>query len=292
MLNSFLRYLQFEKRYSTHTLKSYENDLVQFNEFLGQEFPDETLAAAQHFMIRSWVVKLIDEGNSSSTVNRKISTLKAYFKFLLKREIITENPAVRVKSLKKPARLPRFVKENDMLNILDKNEFGPKFSDQRDKLILEMLYGTGIRLSELIGIKLADINVHKKELKVLGKRNKERIIPFNENLLTTIKNYLEVRKEEFGETETDFLLLSDKGKRAYPMLIYRAVNGLLQTTSLDKRSPHVLRHTYATHLLNEGADLNAVKELLGHSNLSATQIYTHNSLEKIKEAYKQAHPKA
>ncbi len=293
MKESFLRYLKFEKRYSEHTITSYRIDLGQFEEYLSREFPETELAQAEHHMLRGWVVELMEIGNNAATVNRKISTLKAIFKFLVKRELLEVNPASRIKMLKKPSRLPKFVRENDILSLLDHIEFENTFEQLRDKIIFELLYGTGIRLSELLGIEEDDIQWDKRELKVLGKRNKERIIPFNIQLKESLEQYISKKNERFPNLNRGKLIVTDSGEEAYPMLIYRTVKDYLgRFTTLDKRSPHVLRHTFATHLLDKGADLNAVKELLGHSSLAATQIYTHNSLEKIKAAYKLAHPKA
>ncbi|MDH5603313.1 MAG: tyrosine-type recombinase/integrase, partial [Cyclobacteriaceae bacterium] len=264
----------------------------QFQQFLQTEFPETGTEKAEHFQVRAWIIKLVEEKNSATTINRKISTLRAYYKFLLKREIIASNPTTKVRELKKSERLPKFVKENDIIALLDKVNFTNDFEGSRDRLILEMLYGTGIRLSELTGLKESDINYLKREIKVLGKRNKERIIPIFSGLQKVIEEYVNHKKTSMANGCAN-LIVTDTGKPAYPMLIYRTVNKYLSVfTTLDKRSPHVLRHTFATHLLDKGAELNAVKELLGHSSLAATQVYTHNSLEKLKDAYKQAHPKA
>ena len=292
MVESFFKYLQFEKRYSPHTITSYSNDLNQFEDFMQAEFPDVKLEDAEHYQLRAWIVSLMEIDLDPRSVNRKISTLKAYYRFLLKREVISKNPTTRLKVLKNSSRLPRFVKEEDMMALLEKVNYEDSFTGKRDQLILEMLYGTGIRLSELLGLTMASINFHKGEIKVIGKRNKERIIPISQGLETVIKQYIEAKTETFPD-KNDVLIITDTGKNGYPMLIYRTVKKYLGLfTTLDKRSPHILRHTFATHLLNKGAELNAVKELLGHANLAATQIYTHNSLEKLKEAHKQAHPKA
>ena len=231
-------------------------------------------------------------GLDPRSVNRKISTLRAYYKFLLKRESITVNHTLKLKVLKKASKLPRFVKEDDMLSLLEKVNFDSDFHGRRDQLILELLYGTGIRLSELLGIKEGDFQIDRNELKVLGKRNKERIIPITDSMCTLVGEYINLKRETFPSSDT-VLIVTDTGKPGYSMLIYRTVKKYLSLfTTLDKRSPHILRHTFATHLLNKGAELNAVKELLGHANLAATQVYTHNSLEKLKDAHKQAHPKA
>ena len=292
MTDSFFKYLQYEKRCSPHTISSYQIDLDQFDGFLKTEFPGTDTTQAEHFHLRAWVISLVEKNISPATVNRKISTLRAYYKFLLKREVISVNPTLKLRELKKPERLPEFVKENDILALLDKVNFPEGFEGSRDRLILELLYGTGIRLSELTGLKGSDVNLIKSEIKVLGKRNKERVLPIFKELQTVILEYIGNKNAEgFGEAE--HLVVTDTGKKAYPMLIYRTVKKYLGLfTTLDKRSPHVLRHTFATHLLDKGAEINAVKELLGHTSLAATQVYTHNSLEKLKEAHKQAHPKA
>ena len=292
MIASFLKYLQYERRYSDHTLVSYNNDLSQFQKFLLTEFPGTDTTKVEHLHLRAWLIKLVEDKNSPTTVNRKISTLRAYYKFLLKRGVVSANPTAKVRELKKSERLPKFVRENDILALLDKVNFTNDFEGSRDRLILEMLYGTGIRLSELTGLKESDVNYLKREIKVLGKRNKERIIPILRELQLVIEEYINYKRKTVISGCAN-LIVTDSGKPAYPMLIYRTVKKYLSVfTTLDKRSPHVLRHTFATHLLDKGAELNAVKELLGHSSLAATQIYTHNSLEKLKDVYKQAHPKA
>ncbi|MDH5398537.1 MAG: tyrosine-type recombinase/integrase [Cyclobacteriaceae bacterium] len=293
MKSSFLKYLSFERRYSPHTVSSYSTDLEQFSAFLKSEFEIANLEEALHPQVRAWLIHLVEKKLSPTTINRKISTLRAYYKFLLKREAIQVNPTAKVRVLKKANKLPRFVKEDDMVRLLENLHYSDNFAGQRDKMVLELLYGTGIRLAELLGLTEEQIDLEKKEIKVLGKRNKERIIPLSGELTTVISRYKSIKIDEFRGMASKHLIVTDEGKIGYPMLIYRITkNYLAQFTTLDKRSPHVLRHTFATHLLNKGAELNAVKELLGHSSLAATQVYTHNSLEKLKDVFAQAHPKA
>ncbi len=296
MLASFLKYLQYERRYSSHTVDSYQNDLTQFSAFLTQIKPESEieLIDVTHNEIRSWIISLMQDGLDPRSVNRKMAALRTYFKFLIKRDVITEDPTVRLFALKTSKKLPSIVKENEIAGLLSQFDSDDTFIGMRDKLILELLYGTGIRLSELIHLKKSDINLKEGLIKVLGKRNKERIIPLPAELILVIDDYTTSREKALGEyTGDDFLVVTDKGRKTYPMYIYRIVNrflGLFTTT--DKKSPHVLRHTYATHLLNKGADLNAIKELLGHSSLASTQVYTHNTIEKLKAVFDQAHPKA
>ena len=291
---SFLTYLQNEKRYSPLTVKSYSNDLSQFSLFCSKHFPGTDDIAVDYKCIRKWVVSLVDDNISNRSVNRKISTLKSYFKFLMKEGHLDKNPVDRVISPKTEKKLPVFVSKMSMEQLFDFIDFGNDYSGVRDRLILEIFYDTGMRTSELINLRTVSINRGELTMKVLGKRNKERIIPFTRQLNESIKSYLEIRTAEFRETSTeDFLFLTAKGEKLYKRLVYRIVNKYLnQVTTVDKKSPHVLRHTFATHMLNNGADLNSVKELLGHSNLSATEIYTHNTFEKLKSIYKQAHPRA
>jgi len=291
MIDSFLKYLRYEKRYSEHTLTAYQKDLEQFTNFLAETFEMEDTHEVKHPHLRSWIVELMESGIAPGSINRKIATLKSYYKFLLGREYITTNPTGRLKPLKAEKRLPSFVRENEMVNLLDRVDFSDDFSGLRDRLILELLYATGIRLSELINLKDLDINEYQSSVKVLGKRNKERLIPTSDFIVKLLRNYREKRNQEFGKTE--FLLVTDNGDKLYPMMVYRTVRKYLeQVTTISKKSPHVLRHTFATHLLNKGAELNAVKDLLGHTSLSATQVYTHNSMEKLKSVFDQAHPKA
>ncbi|MEO1254584.1 MAG: tyrosine-type recombinase/integrase [Bacteroidota bacterium] len=292
MVEIFLKYLSFEKRYSQHTLEAYKKDLQQFSDFLHSEFEIDNLILAKHIHIRGWIISLTEQDLSARSVNRKIATLKSLYKFLLAREYVESNPTTQIKPLKTEKSLPSFIKEDEIVRLLDNNvEFDDDFVGNRDRLMIELLYATGIRLSEIQGLLEKDVNFYEKTIRVLGKRSKERIIPIGDPLIKVIKQYLKL-KAELNIVE-DKLLVTDTGKPMYPMFIYRKVKKYLgAVTTMNKQSPHVMRHTFATHLLNKGADLNAVKELLGHTSLAATQVYTHNSIEKLKEAFEQAHPKA
>ncbi len=292
MIDSFLNYLRFEKRFSPHTIVSYQNDLSQFESFLKDQYEDQP-ASADYGMVRSWIVQLVEKKSDPLSVNRKIASLRSYYKFLMRQEVISKDPMVKIKVLKTKKKLPHFVKEADMVTVLDQQQFEDSHDGWRERLILELLYGTGMRLSELINLKENQVNLRDWTLKVLGKRNKERVIPFSESLVSIIKGYCIVRNKEVEARDHGCLIVSDTGGKCYPMLVYRIVKKhLSKFASVEKGSPHVLRHTYATHLLNKGAEINAVKDLLGHSSLAATQVYTHNSMEKLKKVFDQAHPKA
>lgn len=293
-IQEFLKYLEFEKRYSFHTLKSYETDLRQFSEFCLKQPGDFRPAEITHKLIRTWLVDMVDHGLSPRSINRKISSLKSFFGFMLASGYIESNPMLKILSPKTDKKLPSFVEKENINNLLDMWELKDTFRGWRDFLIIEIFYFTGIRLSELINLKIADVNLNELTIKVLGKRNKERLVPFTAVLKRDVLRYLDLRKQETGGYDhNDFLFITQSGKKLYPVMVYRIVRSYLQlVTQVEKRSPHVLRHTFATHMLNNGADLNAIKELLGHSNLSATQVYTHNTFEKLKKVYKQAHPRA
>jgi integrase/recombinase XerC len=287
--DSFLQYLQYEKRFSNHTLIAYTNDLYQFFEYVLVSYEIKTTEEINHTIVRSWVVSLMEQKVTPRSVNRKISTLKTFYKYLLRQSVVTENPMLKIQAPKTSKRLPVFVEKTNMDMLLDNVEFGEDLEGQRNKLIIELFYATGMRLAELINLRSSDIDLFHSQLKVLGKRNKERIIPFNNQISESIKKYITQK----GDLSHDYLFINKKGKKIYEKFAYRVVNNYLsQVTTLDKKSPHVLRHTFATHMLNNGADLNAIKELLGHANLSATQVYTHNSVEKLKKTHKQAHPRA
>lgn len=289
-INEFIDFIQHEKRGSKHTIIAYKHDLLTFEAYLQKEF-STALVDVNYQMIRSWVVQLMEEGMEAKSVNRKISSLKSFYKFLVKKEVIKINPLNRVISPKIPKRLPSFVEEKKMSNLFGQVQFKDDFSGQRDRLILEIFYSTGMRLSELINIKKSDIN--DKSVKVLGKGNKQRIIPLTSQVLDVIHIYLQKAQGLNLERENDYLLVTEKGRKMNPKFVYNKVNSYLaQVTSMEKKSPHVLRHTFATHLLNNGADINAIKELLGHSSLAATQVYTHNSIEKLKNIYTNTHPLA
>jgi integrase/recombinase XerC len=294
MLDSFLSYLQYERRSSNHTILSYKNDLIQFENFLLNN--SSNLSIARYNLIRAWIISLVEAGNNPHTVNRKIASLRAYYKFLLRKEVITEDPTIKLRLLKAKKAIPHFIEEARIIDVLEDREFDINASDfirTRNRLIIELFYGTGIRLSELVNIKISNLSTYESVLKVIGKRNKERVIPINATLLPLIKEYLILKEKEYTNLTHDYLFITSKGEQVYPKLVYRVVkNRLNMVTNLEKRSPHVLRHTFATHLLDKGADLNAIKDLLGHTSLAATQVYTHNSLEKIKAIFTQAHPKA
>lgn len=291
MKNDFFNYIEYQKRYSAHTLTSYRIDLGQFEEYLAKSY-EEDLSTATYPMIRSWVVKLIEDGYLTTSIHRKISCVKAFYNFLHKQKILFGNPARNIQLPKNPKKLPVFLTETQTVRLLDDITFPDDFEGKRDKAILELLYSTGIRVSELVTIDEKDIDFSSRAIKVTGKRKKQRIIPVPDYLLRIIKNYKQ-QKEQLGENTLPQLFVTKKGKKIYSKLIYRIVNKYLkQVSTSEKKSPHVLRHTFATHMLNNGADINAIKELLGHASLSATQVYTHNTVERIKSIYKHAHPRA
>ena len=292
MIDSFLKYLQFEKRVSPHTLLAYKTDLQQFAAFIQRTFDELKPEAADYGMIRSWIINLVEGKIEALSINRKIACLRSFYKFLLRQECISKDPMLKIKGLKTKKQLPSFVKEGDMVALLDHADFNGGFRSVREKLVLELFYATGIRLSELISLKENQIDLRNQTIKVIGKRNKERVIPFSKGILPIINEYISTRNREVELKAHGFLFVTDKGEPCYPMLIYRSIKSFLKNTSSEKQSPHVLRHTYATHLLNKGAEINAVKDLLGHSSLAATQVYTHNSMEKLKKVFNQAHPKA
>ena len=295
MKEKFLKYLKSEKRYSDNTIKAYQSDLLQFSNFLESSFCIQQIEQSNHIIIRTWLASMVDQGMSVNSINRKLTSLKTYFKFLLRENIALANPLLKVISPKPGKKLPSFIKEKEMdhfSQIFNGNEC---FTSLRNKLIIDTFYLTGVRLSELINLKIIDINFNGHEMKVVGKRSKERIVPISNYLGDSIKAYLPSRDQVLNDqNETNsFLLITEKGKQTYPKLVYRVVTKNLSYVSTNsKKNPHTLRHSFATLLLNHGADLNVIKELLGHSNLSATQIYTHNTIEKLKKSYKQAHPRA
>ncbi len=292
MIDSFESFLIHEKRFSQHTCRAYLNDLYQFTEFVKATFEIHDPLTLDHSHLRSWIIHLMERGQQPRSVNRKIATLKSFYKFCVKRGVLESNPASRLKSVKTAKDLPQFVSEVDMMQLLTELDFSSDFSGTRDQLMLELFYATGMRLSELIGLKTTSVNPYDQSLKVLGKRNKERIIPIHRELQELLNIYTPMRKD-MAKAGQDHLLLTDAGESLYPVFVYRTVKKYLsQITTLSKKSPHVLRHTFATHLLNKGADLKAVKDLLGHASLASTQIYTHNSIEKLKAVFDQAHPKA
>jgi integrase/recombinase XerC len=290
----FLKFLQYEKRYSAHTLIAYTKDLEQFFEYVLKMYEVKDTKDVSHVFIRSWIVSLMEQKINPRSVRRKISTLKSFFKFLLREKQIDRNPMQKIISPKIAKQLPAFVDEQRMDLLLDTVEFDEGFKGARDKLIINIFYQTGMRLSELVNLKEGDINLYDLSIKVLGKRNKERIIPISHKLKADIENYFKIRNSTFSKDliASNFLLL-DNGNKIYDKYVYRLVKAKLgEVTTSPKKSPHILRHTFATQMLNHGAEINAVKEILGHASLAATQVYTHNTIEKLKNIYKQAHPKA
>jgi integrase/recombinase XerC len=295
-LQQFIQYLRYEKKRSSHTITAYEADLMQWARLLSvnpsQFFELSSIQNIQPNDLKLWLKKLHSEGLEASSIQRKIASIKNFFKYQLKIGNLSQNPTRKLSSLKKKKRIPEFVPQRDMQNLLDNIQWKTEFEQVRNQLILEFLYSSGLRRSELINIKISDLQLDKQLVKILGKGNKVRIVPFNESTKKCIQDYLEYCKKN-AIVLTDNLLVRKNGKPMYDKLLYRIVkNALLRFTKLRKHSPHVLRHTFATHLLDRGAEIDAVKEMLGHANLAATQIYTHNTLSKLKSIYKQAHPKS
>jgi integrase/recombinase XerC len=292
-LQHFIDYLKFQKRYSQHTIVSYQNDLSTFFDFITVTFGETALPEIKATMVRSWLASLKEQGMESKSINRKISSLKSFFKYQLREESISVSPMATIISPKISKRLPHFVEKADVDTLFNYVEFPDTWQGRTDRLILQLFYNTGIRQAELVNLKESQVDSSKKVIKVLGKGNKERIIPVSPALLHQVKEYVADKKKLFEKFDAECLLISQKGVKLYPRYVYNTVNNYLsKITTISKKSPHVLRHTFATHLMNNGADLNAVKELLGHSSLAATQIYTHNTIEKLKDIHKKAHPKA
>lgn len=290
-LQQFIKYIQVEKRYSRYTVKAYSDDISQFAEFHKEKSSD--LLALSHSDIRQWIVYLIDNGISARSIRRKIASLNAYYKYCLRKQLIFNNPVEGIILPRIDKKLPEFIKESSIDIIFESTQFSKNFSGIRDQLVLELFYATGMRLSELINLTNLSYNDQKKELRIIGKRNKERIVPLTDRIVSLLEKYLQTRDKTFGHLTHNFLIVTNTGTPTYSRMIQRLVRKYLVTgTTLTKKSPHLLRHTFATHMLNHGADLNAVKELLGHANLAATEIYTHNTYEKLKSIYKQAHPRA
>lgn len=292
-IESYLNYITHEKRYSQHTVTAYRTDLQQFADFIELTYqikPEEVV----YVQVRDYMVRLMEEGVGAASTGRKLSSLRSFYKYLYRRKIISSNPMSLIRSPKTPERLPVFVDDEKINYLLDSGEFfDGTFPSVRDKMVIEMLFGTGMRLAELLGLKESDIDFYGETVRVMGKRKKERIIPVTKQLVNQLTTYSELKSLQNFNNKTDDLFVTDKGARVYPLFIYKIVKNYLTFISTqDKKSPHVLRHSYATSLLNRGADLNAIKELLGHASLAATQVYTHNSIERLKTIYKQAHPKA
>ncbi len=289
-IESFFRYLKYERHYSQHTIVSYKNDIEQYTVFLKGQSGLTSILEAQHIHVRSWVVHLMQRNYCPKSINRKLSSIKSLYRFLKRKGVVVCNPASKISGPKIPKRLPVAVRQDEMLSGIALMQ-GDSFSDLRDHLIIKLLYETGMRRAELISLRDTSFNAARCELKVVGKGNKERIVPLSFSMAEDVKNYIASREDTL-ETMTDSLLVTDKGLRMYPKYVYNKVQQWIRSHStVEKRSPHVLRHSFATHLMDGGAELNAVKKLLGHTNLSATQIYTHNSVERLRKVYEQAHPK-
>ena len=292
VIQPFLDFLKFEKRYSRHTVISYQNDLVSFFDYIVIQYGDTPVHALTHSLVRSWLASLKDEGLAARSINRKISTLKSFFKFQIRSGTLKQSPMTRIVAPKNEKRLPGFVADKDIRVLFEHVEFPDDWQGRTDRLVLMMFYQTGMRLSELIQLKESQVNEEGCSIKVLGKGNKERIIPVSSQLVAEVRAYRQ-EKTALAGRDTESLFVDADGKRLAPRKVYSMVRKYLSlVTTIDKRSPHILRHSFATHLANNGADLNAVKELLGHSSLAATQVYTHNTIDRLKDIYKKAHPKA
>lgn len=288
---SFLQYIRTEKRYSRHTVTSYNNDLDQFFRWLEDNRPGTTAVDVKHADIRGWMVSLLEGGAAAGTVHRKISALRTLFRYMRRHEIISTDPVAGLKLPRKPKLLPVFVAEDALSKLLDEFRFGDNFSGLRDRTVVEFLYLTGMRRSELINLRDTDVDLSAGQVRVTGKRDKQRVIPLSAGFVKSLRSYIAVREE--SGFSGDWFFVTDRGNKMYDKGVYNLVTRYLaMVTTIEKKSPHVLRHTFATHMLNRGADLNSIKELLGHASLSATQVYTHNTFEQLKKIYKQAHPRA
>jgi len=292
-IQSFLDYLKYQKRYSAYTIRSYHDDLSQFFGFLQTQFGEVSLGAIGHNHVRSWLASIRERDITAKTINRKISSLKSFFKYLVRSGALEQTPMTRVLTPKISKRLPDFIRESDADKLLGSLKNSEDWKGLNTKMLITLFYTTGMRLSELVNLKENQVDFGKKQVKVLGKGNKERIIPIDQGVVVMIKDYIQLKKKEF-ESPDNTLLVTEKGKKMYTKYPYLLVRSFLSSEirTLNKKSPHVLRHSFATHLSNNGADLNAIKELLGHSSLAATQVYTHNTIEKLKNVYKKSHPKA
>lgn len=287
----FVDYLSLEKKYSSHTIEAYRNDVSRFQEFCLLEFDHDNLLEMNYGLIRAWIVKLVETGISNRSINRKLSSLKAFYKYLLKSKQIKEDPLLKHKALKTAKRLQVPFSKQEMDRVMQDLESANSFESVRDRLIVELFYSTGMRRAELIELRMNDVDFSNETIKVLGKRNKERYLPLLKNVQESIRRYLEFRAQ-LKTPSNDHLFLTNKGNKIYATLVYRIINSYFSNVSSKlKKSPHVIRHSFATHLLNEGADLNSVKELLGHSSLASTQVYTNSSLSELKKVYNRAHPR-
>lgn len=293
LIQSFLDYIKFQKRYSQHTIISYENDLGAFSGFVTATFGEMEINQVNASFIRSWLASLKEQGMESKSINRKISSLKSFFKYQLKESNITISPMTTIVSPRVKKRLPQFVDEKEVSVLFNHVEFPDDWKGRTERLIMSLFYNTGMRQAELVSLKEKQVDKSNRAIKVLGKGNKERVIPISVELMGILQDYIAAKRNQFEYYDEENVLVSDKGKKLSPRYVYDVVKHYLSlVTTINKKSPHVLRHTFATHLLNNGAELNAVKELLGHSSLAATQVYTHNTIEKLKDVYKKAHPKA
>ncbi len=292
-IDSFIAYLTLEKNYSKHTVSAYKKDIEEFSLFCEVTFGVEDVVFVDYNLIRSWIVSLVNSSVTNRTINRKVASLKAYYKFLLRIEEIKVNPLAKHKALKTAKKIEVPFSEEEMQNVLSQITYEDNFEGIRDKLIIELLYSTGIRRAELVNLKIVDVDLFQGNLKVLGKRNKERIVPLLPSVIKAFQTYFNERSVHEGIPENDFVFLTSVGNKIYETLVYRVINKYFsKVSSKVKKSPHILRHTFATHLLSKGADLNAVKELLGHSSLASTQVYTHNSIDELKKVHATSHPRS
>ncbi|NDV95382.1 tyrosine recombinase XerC [Dysgonomonas sp. 521] len=292
LIDKYIKYLRYEKNYSLHTEISYSEDLRQFTNFLAEHFPDVDIKSVDNDIVRMWIVSLMENEISARSVNRKLSALKSFYKYLLRIGEMQVNPVRKINGPKIKKPIPAFVNDSDMDKVLDEDDYGDTFEPLRDRIMIELFYVTGIRRAELIGLRDADVDFSAETIQVTGKRNKQRLIPFSDNMKQDLGKYISMRNKEVGN-QSGYLFVKNDGEPLYPMLVHRIVTARLgQVPTLSKTSPHVLRHSFATGMLNNGADINAVKELLGHSSLAATEIYTHTSFEELKKIYNKAHPRA